>query len=36
MTIAQMAVILFLFYRALRVPPEPVLSRARSLRNSQS
>ncbi len=30
MTILQMAVILFVFHRALRVPQEPVRRRARS------
>jgi hypothetical protein len=35
MTILQIAVILFLFYRALRIQPEPALRRARSRGNSQ-
>jgi hypothetical protein len=30
MTILQMALILFVFHKALRVPREPALSRARS------
>ena len=35
MTILQIAVILFLFNRALRIEPEPALRRARSRGNSQ-
>ncbi len=33
MTILQMALILFIFHRALRVPREPVRSRERSRRS---
>jgi hypothetical protein len=35
MTILQIAVILLLFHRALRIHPEPVLQRIRSRRRSQ-